>query len=66
MLDQVVCQEALHKERSIKQIAKELADNINPTRVYGIFLFYGDVTMDTIPIKTTCQACQGEGYVPTG
>jgi len=22
--------------------------------------------MDTIPIKTTCQACQGEGYLPTG
>ena len=22
--------------------------------------------METIPIKTTCQACQGERYLPTG
>ena len=22
--------------------------------------------MDTIPIRTTCQACQGEKYLPTG
>ena len=22
--------------------------------------------MDTIPIKTTCQACQGEKYLPAG
>ena len=22
--------------------------------------------MDTVPIKTTCQACQGKEYLPTG
>jgi hypothetical protein len=29
------------------------------------FLFYGG-TMKQIPIKTTCNACNGECYLPTG